>query len=60
MKIIDLIGAIIVLIGVILLYDARPLTKKYFSFGDQNEATLGIKVVGLVISLLGMIIAYIF
>lgn len=60
MKIIDLIGAIIVLIGVILLYDARPLTKKYFSFGDQNEATLGIKVVGLVISLLGMLIAYIF
>ena len=60
MKIIDLIGAIIVLIGVIFLYDARPLTKKYFSFGDQNEATLGIKVVGLVISLLGMLIAYIF
>ena len=60
MKIIDLIGAIIVLIVVILLYDARPLTKKYFSFGDQNEATLGIKVVGLVISLLGMLIAYIF
>ena len=60
MKIIDLIGAIIVLIGVILLYDARPLTKKYFSFGDQNEGALGIKVVGLVTSLLGMLIAYIF
>lgn len=60
MKIIDLIGVIIVMIGVILVYDARPITKKLFSFGDQNEASLGLKIVGFIISNLGALIAYIF
>ena len=60
MKIVDLIGAIIVMIGVMLLYDARPLTREYFSFGDQNEATLGLKIVGLAVSLIGSLIAFIF
>ena len=39
--IIRLIGAILALIGVIMIYDARILTKKLFGFGDQNEATAG-------------------
>ncbi len=60
MKIVDLIGAIIVMLGVILIYDARPITKKAFSFGDQNEGALGLKIVGYVISLIGAIIVYIF
>ena len=60
MKIIDLIGALIVMMGVILVYDARPITKKMFSFGDQNEGALGLKIFGLVISLIGAIIAYAF
>ena len=46
MKIIFLIGTILAMFGVILIYDARPITKKMFSFGDQNEATLGLKIVG--------------
>ena len=37
--ILRLIGAIIVLFGVVLVYDARIITKKLFGFGDQNEAT---------------------
>ncbi len=41
--IIKLIGALLVLLGIILIYDARILTKKFFSFGDQNEATQRIK-----------------
>lgn len=60
MKIIDLIGIIIVMLGVILLYDARPITKKVFSFGDQNEGALGLKIVGYVISIIGALIVYIF
>ncbi len=43
---IRLIGAILVLFGIILIYDARILTKKFFSFGDQNEATGRIKDIG--------------
>ena len=37
--ILRLIGALILLAGVILIYDARIITKKVFGFGDQNEAT---------------------
>ena len=55
-----LIGAIIVMLGVIMVYDARPITKKLFSFGDQNEASLGLKIVGFIISNLGALIVYMF
>ena len=39
-----LIGVLILLAGVILIYDARIITKKMFGFGDQNEATSGFKI----------------
>ena len=39
--IIKLIAVLIVLVGVILVYDARTITKKIFGFGDQNEAAGG-------------------
>ena len=58
MKIIFLIGTILAMFGVILIYDARPITKKMFSFGDQNEATLGLKIIGFIISFVGCIIIY--
>ena len=51
--IIKLVGSILALIGVILIYDARTITKKAFSFGDQNEATLGLKIAGYIISIAG-------
>ncbi len=60
MKIVDLIGAIIVMLGVILIYDARPITKKVFSFGDQNDGALGLKIVGYLIAIIGALLAYIF
>ena len=44
--------------GVILIYDARQITKKMFSFGDQNDATLGLKLVGFLFSVIGMILVY--
>ncbi len=37
--IIKLVGVILVLLGVIFIYDARIITKRFFGFGDQNEAT---------------------
>lgn len=54
--ILRIIGLIILLIGVIMVYDARILTKKWFSFGDQNEASLGLKILGFLFCILGMII----
>ena len=34
----------IILCGVIMIYDARILTKKFFGFGDQNEGASGLKI----------------
>lgn len=53
MEIIKIIGTIILMCGVILIYDARPITKKVFSFGDQNDGVKGLKIVGLVLSVIG-------
>lgn len=53
-----LIGALIILVGVILIYDARIITKKMFGFGDQNEATSGFKILGVLISIVGALIIY--
>ena len=48
------VGLIIALIGVIMIVDARTLTKKWFSFGDQNEATNGIKIMGFLFAIIGV------
>ena len=53
-----LIGAIIVLLGIIMIYDARILTKKFFGFGDQNEASSGLKILGFIIAIVGGLIIY--
>jgi len=56
--VLKLIGIVIALIGVIMIYDARILTKKFFGFGDQNEATSGMKILGFIIAILGGLIIY--
>lgn len=52
------IGLILSLIGVILIYDAREITKKMFSFGDQNEGAAGLKILGFVMAMIGALIIY--
>ena len=49
----EIVGAIFVLIGIVLVYDARPITKKFFSFGDQNEGALGLKMIGFIFTVIG-------
>ena len=53
--ILKIIGLTLVSVGVILIYDARKKNKKTFSFGDQNEATLGLKIVGFLLSISGAV-----
>jgi len=53
MRILSIIGIVLIMCGVILIYDARPITKKIFGFGDQNEATLGLKLLGFGICVIG-------
>lgn len=58
MQIIKLIAVLMILIGVILIYDARIITKRFFGFGDQNEASAGLKMIGFIIAIIGGIIIY--
>lgn len=51
-----MLGAVFFLIGIILIYDARPITKKFFSFGDQNEGALGLKMFGFIFTVIGGIL----
>ena len=56
--IIRLIGLIMILIGVILVYDARIITKRFFGFGDQNEGSTGLKILGFIVAIVGALIIY--
>lgn len=53
-----IIGTLSLVCGVKFIYDARPIVKKYFSFGDKNEATLGLKMLGFLLIIIGGIIMY--
>lgn len=53
MEILAIIGTIAIMCGIILIYDARHITKKIFSYGDQNEATRALKILGFIISVIG-------
>ena len=44
--------------GIKFVFDARPIVKKYFSFGDKNDATMGLKIFGALFILLGGILVY--
>ena len=55
-----ILGAICVALGVILIYDARPITKKYFGFGDQNEGSLDLKMFGFIFAFVGGILLMLF
>ena len=57
-KVLFFIGALLTLVGVILIYDARPITRKTFGFGDQNEASMGLKIVGFIMSIAGALLIY--
>ena len=54
--IINLICIIIILCGIILIYDARTITKKFFGFGDQNEGSTGLKMIGFILCIVGGLI----
>lgn len=57
MNVVKFIGIIILSIGVMFVYDARLIAKKRFGFGDQNEGTKTLKMIGSLISLIGGLIA---
>ncbi len=52
------LGLMLSVFGVILIYDARDIAKKVFGFGDQNEASSGLKILGFIMSIIGALIIY--
>lgn len=57
-QIVNLIALAIVILGVVMVYDARIITKKIFGFGDQNQAAWGLKILGFIILINGALIIY--
>ena len=53
-----LLMIILILFGITLIYDARIITKKFFGFGDQNEGSAGLKIIGFIIAIVGGIAMY--
>ena len=53
--ILKLIGAIVVAVGFVCVYDARKLTKKFFSSSDINDATKTFKMGGGIVAVVGEI-----
>ncbi len=56
--ILRLIGVVILLIGVVFVYDARIITKKAFDLGNQNDATNGFKILGALLAIIGGLIVF--
>lgn len=54
-----LLGTIIVAIGAVMVFDARTITTKAFNSREINETTKIIKVVGFIVSLIGLGMIYI-
>ena len=54
--IVKLLGAIIILFGVVLIYDARVLVKEYFRNENQNDYSKKAKILGVILSICGGII----
>ena len=56
--VVKLLGILMILMGIILIYDARIITKRFFGFGDQNEASSGLKILGFILAIIGGLILY--
>ena len=58
--VVRVICIVIIWLGVILIFDARNLTNRFFGFGDQNEGANGIKILGFIIVIVTGIIMMVF
>ena len=57
-QIIKIIALLIVTLGVIMVYDARTITRRIFGFGDQNQGALGLKILGFILAIIGALVIF--
>jgi len=57
--ILKILAMALLILGVMLVYDARRITRKFFNgLGDQNEGVLGFKIVGWLFCIVGGVVIY--
>jgi hypothetical protein len=54
-----LLSLVFISCGVALVYDARNISLTKFKFGDVNDLTMGLKIFGYIVSILGLVILYV-
>lgn len=54
--IVKIIGLTIIAVGIIMIYDARKIAEKRFSYSDRNSITKTLKIVGFVVAMVGAIV----
>ncbi len=59
-EVLAILGLILLFVGVIAIFDARPLSRREVLNLEQNTKIRIIKSVGLVISIIGAILFYCF
>ena len=59
LKIIGLIISFILMaIAAIMIFDARKIANKFFSFSDQNSGAKSMKIIGFIVFIIGILILY--
>lgn len=59
--IVTIIEFIVLVIGITMIFDARKIAEKWFSFGEKNESAKILKIAGFVISVIaGILIIFSF
>lgn len=46
--------ALLACIAVILIFDARPIVRRFFTSSDRNSATIFIKIIGAILLLISI------
>lgn len=54
MTLIKILIALIASIGILLIFDARPIVRRFFTSADRNIATKFVKITGLLLLLFSM------
>ena len=57
--IVEIVGLIVIAMGVIAIYDARIISKNFFSNSDKNSSVKLLRICGLILALIGAYIIYI-
>lgn len=57
-SILIILGLLIIACSVVLVFDARTLSSRFFSFGSKNDVTLVLKIFGFILGIIGLLIIY--